>query len=437
METPIYTRLLEYHRQNRISFAMPGHKNMRGLDCDFMKCDVTELPKTVDLIGGDEATDLANILLSEFYGSKKSFILTGGSTVCVKIMLASVLNPNDTLLTMPDCHMSVINTCAIMGINIKMVKSTEDFEITPDIKAILLTSPDYYGVTKDIKSIAQKCKRAGVPLIVDEAHGAHFTGRYGLPQSAVSLGADVVCQSAHKTLNALTGAAYIHICSDSIDIRRVKTNIKAFHTSSPSYPIAASADIARATLEVTDYSGIIKECDKFKDAVASSTDIFVLKNNDPTRIVLDFSSYDITGFSVSELLCNEYAIDVEMADLLNIVLIVTPYNTHSDFISLFHALKAITANLKKRESKVKLPIPPDITGAFSPRDGHFCRTESISVMSAVGKVSAATVCMYPPGTAVIASGQRVTAEAAEYINTLINEGAKMSGVKDGKIEVVI
>ena len=433
METPIYTRLCEYHNQNRISFAMPGHKNMRGLDADLGVCDVTELSKTLNLMSGDETVIRANGLLSKFYGSKASFILTCGSTSCVQAMILSCVNPGDTLLVTSDCHMSVINICAIAGIKIKMVNTVT--EITPDIKAVFITSPNYYGVTKDICKISELCHNAGVLLMVDEAHGAHFTGKYGLPETAIRLGADLVCQSAHKTLNALTGAAYLHIVSDRVDINRVKRSIRAVHTTSPSYMIAASADIARQTLENQDYTAIIKECNEFKKAI-SKTGIRVKKNDDPTRLVLDFSAYETTGFDIANEL-ESFGTDVEMADLENIVLIVTPYNKHSDFVTLFHSLKEIINSKKLRTSENSLPQPPDVSGIISPRDGWFGKTEYVGLDDAAGRISAQTISVYPPGTAVTVMGEKITDAAVGYIKAVLGCGADVTGVSDGKVEVIL
>ncbi len=455
METPIYTRLTEYHRKNRISFAMPGHKNLRGLAPDLLKCDVTELLQTVDLHSECETAERANTLLSEHYGTKKSFIMTGGSTAGIQAMLASVLKPGDTLLAFSDCHMSVINTCAICGYKLKMVavkydeeflvpRDIPDIEIAEDIKAMLVTSPNYYGITKDIVGLAYKCSRANIPLLVDEAHGAHFEattddGVVGMqtPISAVSLGADMVCHSAHKTLGALTGAAYLHVCSERIDINRVKRVLRSFQSSSPSYVIAASADFARAALEETDYACIVDECNQFKNAITDMTKIKALPNNDKTRIVLNFSAYSITGFEVDKRLSEYYGIDIEMSDYSNIVLIATPYNTHSDFMVLFHALRDITSGLELSNKKDILVPPPVPDGVISPSDGWYADTECIDIDKSEDRISASTVTVYPPGTAVIVTGGRITKEAISYIKMSQKLGAKLTGISDNGIEVVI
>lgn len=450
METPIYTKLKEYHKKNRVPFAMPGHKNGRGLAADLKKCDVTELAATVDLHGKSPEVARANELLSELYGSDVSFIMTGGSTEGVQVMLSSVLRPGDTLLAGADCHTSVINTCALCGFRLRLVPIryneefcvptvNEDFEITPDIKAVIMTSPNYYGIAKDIKGIAEKCHAAGVPLLVDEAHGAHFgspmfSGSGDFPRSAVRY-ADMVCQSAHKTLNALTGAAYLHVNEDVVDIKRVRRALASFGTSSPSYPIAASADIARAELEYADYGDIIEKCVDLEFDL-EKLDIKVLENDDVTRVVICFCDYELTGFEVARRLSEEYGIDVEMADMYNIVLIATPWNRTLDFVKLTNALGEIAKSAGKRSLEPQI-IPPPVTDAvISPSCGWYAETELVPLEEAAGRIASMTITAYPPGTAIVVTGETIRNESIEYIKELIAAGAQLTGVSEGKAEVV-
>lgn len=447
METPIYTRLNEYHKKNRISFAMPGHKNLRGLAPDLQKCDVTELPATVDLHHEDESVVRACELLSELYGTRRSFILTGGSTTGIQAMLSSVLRPGDTLCAAADCHMSVINTCALCGYKLILLPVETDTEymiptglnieeLPEEADALLITSPNYYGITKDINKLSQMCRSAGIPLLVDEAHGAHFIAAERLPHSAVGLGADIVCQSAHKTLNALTGAAYLHICGENIDAQRVHRSICAFESSSPSYPIAASADAARATLAETCYDEIIDECAEFCKAICYATKVRLVNTDDPTRIVLCFSEYETNGYEILKKLSDYYGIDIEMADMFNIVLIATPWNTHSDFMNLFRAIKEITEGLMRRtEKRVQYGNFSKIIKA-NPQQGWFAKSEFIHLDETEGRIAAVPVSVYPPGTAVIVTGCVIDREQIDFIKENREAGAEIDGMKDGKIEVV-
>lgn len=447
METPIYTRLSEYYKKNRVSFAMPGHKNLRGLAADLLACDVTELSATVDLHHEDKYVKRANKLLSECYNTYASFIVTGGSTAGVQAMLSSVCSPGDTVLASADCHMSVINTCAVCGYKLKFIPmkiNSEfgipydicDFIITNDIKAVIVVSPNYYGMVKNIKDLAEKCHKSGVPLLVDEAHGAHFIADAKLPQSAAELGADMVCHSAHKTLNALTGAAYLHVLSERININRVKKSLSTFQSSSPSYPIAASADEARASLQEISYKDIINECNEFKKAISRFTDITVLDSDDVTRIVLCFKKYAVTGFDVENELSERYDIDVEMSDYINVVLIVTPWNTHKDFMTLFRALRDICIRLTVRSEDIKINIPPVNNSTIEPSKAWYGDTELIELSESTGRTAAQTITVYPPGIAVIYAGAVINEDEIRYITRLGKAGAKISGINDLKIEVV-
>lgn len=435
METPIYSRLLAYHRKNRISFAMPGHKNLRGLSPDLQLCDVTELSETVDLHHECDTMNDANRRLSELYRTRQSFIMTCGSTAGVQAMLASVLHPGELLLASADCHISVVNTCALCGFRLKLIPIDQELNITREVRAVLLTSPNYYGKVKDIESAAKICRKWDIPLLVDEAHGAHFIASDKFPQSAVRY-ADMVCHSAHKTLNALTGAAYLHVCGESIDTNRVKRALCSFQTSSPSYPIAASADAARATLEQTCYDNIIDECKAFCEAIERATNIKAMKTDDITRLVLSFADYDLNGFDVENELSSHFGIDVEMADFENIVLIVTPWNTHNDFMSLFNALRDITDMANVITKRTVFELPPVTEEIVSPSEGWFADTEYVKLSSAEGKVSASAVAAYPPGVAFILPGSRINKAQLDYISELRTVGAKVTGLNDDKIEVV-
>ncbi len=448
MSAPLYDKLRAYHRQNRISFAMPGHKNGRGLRGDLLDCDVTELAATENLHSPSEAVAESKRLLAKLYGADESFIVTGGSTTCIQAMIAACIGRGGTLLAAADCHMSVINACAVMGIKLRLIprETDEEFLIAKrltDIEeyidgadAVLVTSPTYYGLCADVEAIVVSCHKRGIPLLVDEAHGAHFAADERFPKSALALCADAVCQSAHKTLGALTGAAYLHVRGNLVNPSKIARALTVFETSSPSYVIAASADIAREELEKGGWEAITDKCESFKKRILTDTKIKILRNDDPTRLVLNFGVYETTGFEIERVLAEKYGTDIEMADLLNIVLIVTPYNTAEDMEKLYRALLEITEGLNKREKPVKIPKIPVIAGTFSPADAFFGKTQSVPIGNSAGRVSAVTVTPYPPGIPVIFQGTEITQEQIEYIERLKNAGAQITGIDGYEIEIL-
>lgn len=445
MSAPLYEHLLAYAKQNRISFAMPGHKNGRGLKKDLLSLDVTELSATENLIHPGEYVLEAQKLLSDLYGSDKSYILTGGSTSAIQAMICASVKPNGTLLSAGDCHMSVINTCALLGINLKLFpKEINTFSVpkgtgtlkeylTDDIDAVIITSPNYYGLCSDIKNIAEECHEKNIPLLVDEAHGAHFIASDLFPTTAVKY-ADAVCQSAHKTLNAMNGSSYLHINGDLIDRKRLEKSLYMFQSSSPSYVIASSADIARD--EITDgakWESTYNMCKSFKERI-SNTDIKVLENDDMTRLVLNFSNFDITGFEVDDMLASN-GIDIEMADLFNIVLIVTPSNTQADMDTLFNELTKIIKIVSKVENKITITPPPICKEKLFPQKAFFSNQRDTKLPDSVGHISCSTVVPYPPGVPVIYSGETIRKEQIDYIEYLETKGAEITGISNGLIAV--
>ena len=372
-------------------------------------------------------------MLSELYGSEHSYILTGGSTAAVQSMICGAVKTGGTLLAGSDCHMSVINTCALAGINIrffpkeideifavtKKIETIAEY-LTDDINAVIIASPNYYGICSDIKAIAVECHKKNIPLLVDEAHGAHFVSDGRFPETAVHY-ADAVCQSAHKTLNALNGAAYLHINGRLID--------------RASYPVAASADTARAEISGKNGWGKTYElCRRFKEK-AESLGIRTLQNDDMTRLVLNFSDFDTTGFEISEKLCGE-KIDVETADLFNVALIVTPSNTKRDLKKLFAALKKIMKDLKPCKQNIIIAPPPVTVETLFPQRAFFADSTETELKNAAGRVSCVCVTPYPPGVPVIHTGEIIRAEQIEYIETLIKSGAEITGLSDGRVTVI-
>lgn len=449
MISPIYDRLCAYKEKNKISFAMPSHKGIRGLDCDFCSLDVTELPDTVDLIHPDKVTQKSFSLLAKAYKSDKSFILTCGSTVAVHAMICSVLKSGDTLLAASDCHMSVINICSLMGINIRFIPKEYDedsqiptktksmrkiLENYPDIKACIVTSPNYFGVCSDIAALAKECHEFNIPLLVDEAHGAHFIASDKLPKTAMELGADVSCQSAHKTLNALTGGAYLHIKSDLIEYENLYRAVCALHTSSPSYPIAASAERAFCNIKNKDWDSWCDLCQKAKDDIEKKTLVHFLKNDDPTRIVAIFDKYDTAGFDIAKELSDKYNIDIEMSTPTAIVLITSPWNTKEELECFAYAIAKISDALDIRKDKMDVFYPPCPEGIVTPR--FFKKSTKTLFKDSASKICADTVTVYPPGIPVLYPGSVITTEAISYIAIAKKHGALISGISEDYINII-
>lgn len=452
----LFEHLTAYADKKRASFAMPGHKGGRGFFEEFSeniaRIDVTELDGTENLHSPGEVILAAKRKLSEIYKSEESFFLTGGSTEGIHIMLHSVFKKGRVLVNR-GCHRSVINCCALSGMEPVFIPQKihpellipmppEPSEVKRlleenEVDAVLITSPDYYGQLCDIEKFADLCHKNNIPLLVDEAHGAHLAAE-GLFGGAIENGADMAVQSAHKTLNALNQAAFLHINSDLIDKKRVRSLTSMVGTTSPSYPIVASAELALSALIDDSWNTLCDYIDEKKEQLKKNTNIIMpTVSCDRARLVFGFSQYAVSGFEVSDIFSEKFGIDVEMADAHNVVMIATVSNTKEEIDLLFEAAEYVAQNTPGSAVGAKTEQPPFSVGVMSVRKAFLSEGEAVMLKEAVGRISKTTVCAYPPGIALIAFGEPIDEEMTEYITSLKEAGAHIDGLTpDGCIEVV-
>lgn len=450
--TTLFDKLMNYAETGRISFAMPGHKGGAGLSAEFKEhiaeIDVTELADTENLHIPKSVIKDAQRRLAEMYGSDESRFLTGGSTEGIQIMLNSVMR-DGKLLVNRSCHRSVIN-CAVLagfdvefipqeqdkGLNIPLPPTAEEIEKIlkrdENIDAVMITSPDYYGHIADIEAIAKLCRRYKLPLLADEAHGAHFAA-VGMPQGAIKSGADMAVQSAHKTLNALNQAALLHLKSDIIDKATVRAVAAMVSTSSPSYPIVASAELAVSELLTDSWHRLSEYIREKKRELKGKTDVIYPEGKtDPTRIVFGLAAYDITGYEAERILREKYNIDIEMSDRYNAVCIATPSNTFAEIDALFAAVDEILVGRKKTiPETIKMPPLPE--RVMSPKEAFRSKYEFVAENKAVGRTARANIAAYPPGIALVCYGEKITQEAIDYISYIKELGAELEGLDSGEI----
>ncbi len=444
-----------YKDKKRISFSMPGHKNK--INYSIFMNDVTELEDTDNLYHSKGAVKIACENISKITSSDECFIMVNGSTGGIFTMLAATCKRGDKVLISRACHMSVVNACIVLGLcpvffehkiyerySIYGEADLEDIEKKIDIntKAILVTSPNYYGIVSDIKGISNILDGRNIPLLVDEAHGGHYFVSDYFPQNAIELGADIVVQSMHKTLNGLNQSALLQVKSNIIDIERLRETITFFQTSSPSYPIAASAEAAiiQGKKNNEKWEKIVLSCIELKQRINRETDIKIPSKDDgffdidETRLVFNFSRYDISGYEVSDILRKKHNIDIEMSDSENIVLIVTAENTKEELDTFRDALLEISKEYRKNDSYTKTLTLPNITHQIiQPGEAFYKEGEYLPASECVGKISARVVMVYPPAIPVMMPGSEITEECIEYLKECQGE---IVGMTDGKIYVI-
>ena len=411
MKTPIYDFVQNYANSDFSRFHMPGHKG-KGLPGweRLFNVDFTELPPTGNLYEPGEDIAAAEELWAKAFGMSHCLLLTCGSTQGNRTALTLTCPLQSMILTDRNCHRSVYHTMALLDLEpVYLLEKTpqaveNSLSAHPDITTVCITSPDYYGTLYDIAGIAEVCHRFGAKLVVDGAHGAH------LPFLGINhyQGADLVVCSAHKTLPALGQAALIFSggAFSGDDLRRAAS---IHGTSSPSYPILASMDLARAWMESEEGLGCYwAACERVKQ-LRSKFPSLDGENLDPGRLTLRVHD----GFAVQRKL-HEKGIWPEMADSGHVVFIVTGVDTAEELDRLERTLDEL--DLQPEEEAYPMPPEPEI--AVRPRQALFAETRSMPLNRCEGYISAGQIAPYPPGVPVIAPGEVISKKHLAYLHEI-------------------
>ncbi|OLO27455.1 hypothetical protein BTR23_20340 [Alkalihalophilus pseudofirmus] len=460
-ETPLYSMVINHARKKPHSFHVPGHKWGSVLP-EFAKekyeaileIDGTELTDLDDLHDAQTIIKEAQQLLANVYGAKASYFLIGGSTVGNIAMLLSVCSSNDIILVQRDSHKSVMNgiqlaqakpiyltpeydeeTGLSMGVRLDTVILA--LKTYPNANALFLTNPSYYGVTNDLSEIIEFTHKYNVPVLVDEAHGAHFGIGKGIPPSAISQGADIVVQSAHKTLPAMTMGSYLHFNSSSIPKKKVEHYLQMLQSSSPSYPIMASLDLARhyvANLKESELLKIVESSKKFKCLLKEIPQLTVFEVNELTNYKLDplkitvRTNCELTGVEI-QMLLEEKGIFVELAneEYLLLILPLLPFTQGKHITSIIKKVLKPFPPVRKKYIEKKLFMQKISSLYLSKEEMETYSTTVIPLEQAVSHIIAEHVIPYPPGVPLLIPGEIITSEVITTIVNLNDVGARFQG----------
>lgn len=450
MNAPLYQTLKTLSRQDNLRLHMPGHKGRSaGAFRAVASIDYTELAPTGNLYTGEGPIAPAEDLCALAAGAADALFFSCGSTQGIFTMLAAAVGMGGTLILDRGCHKSVWHGMALLDITphylpqrplgraaLPMPVSPETLKTAltqcPEARAVLLTSPSYYGVITSLAPLAALCRSRGVLLLVDQAHGAHFPF-VGLP-SAVREGADLAVSSAHKTWPALGSSAILYrSAACPISKARLKALSAVFATSSPSYPILASIDYARAGLEGRDgrryraAAGLVKKLRADIDRLTpfhalSETDGIAL---DPCRLTVDTLRGGIPGWE-AEALLRRMGIYLETADMRYLVAIFTCGDRPSGFRRLLRALMALqdlSASRKSRDaaggcaSGTAGPeeFPPPPVFRIPVRQALFGPRETLPLRDAAGRIAAEVIAPCPPGIPAVAPGEEILQKHIAYL----------------------
>ena len=425
MQTPICDFVKNYIEKNQMRLHMPGHKGCAFLGAEPF--DITEID------GADSLYEASGIIAeseknaSELFGCD-TFYSTEGSSQCIRAMLylatqhAKNHGKKPMILAGRNAHKTFLSAAALCDLDVKWLfpenqesylscridATTLDRALSRrDITAVYLTSPDYLGNILDIKSLSEVCRKHDVLLLVDNAHGAYL--KFTTPsQHPIDLGADMCCDSAHKTLPVLTGGAYLHVADTCEELLlQTKNALSLFGSTSPSYLILQSLD--RANAYVAD--GYTEQVEEFSQRVkALKTRLmlhgYILKGNEPLKLTIKPKPYGYKGTDFSNKLL-EQDIVCEFSDPDFTVMMLTPETD-------LERLEKVLLSVSKKTAIMALPpkffLPER---AMSIREATFAPSKTVPVEQALGRILATATVGCPPAVPIVTCGERITAEAIE------------------------
>lgn len=452
---------------DRVSFHMPGHRQGRLFQSltalPVSKFDTTELEGSGDLAAPSAHVLEAYDLASSFFGAGQSWFITSGTTTSIFIMMATALREGDQVIMPRAVHMAAVHAVAILGLEPLFIAPSggRDFpDGQPDAQAIIssiqqnpgaracyVTRPDYYGRAMDLSAVSRAAKEAGMALLVDEAHGAHFAAAPDLlPATALCQGADMTCQSAHKTLPALTPASFLHLSEEALasgrlDPVRLAGLVKVFQTSSPSFLIAASMDTARAEAATRGHAAIrrlVQLNQELCDKLPSCFRRLLPEGADRSRLVIDYSDTGLDRIRFQAHL-HGAGIDAELVDLTRAVFIPGFDQIQEDYERLLSALTSLplqTDSARLEDHIRKTSSLSRQRDAFLSAGASFRQSprQAIFGRSAGQAVVREAMAPYPPGMPILWPGEEMTASHGLYLEKLLAEGMAVRGLSPSFFE---
>lgn len=423
----IYSKLKSL---DSVPMHMPGHKRnterfpwLIGADMD-----VTEIEGFDDLNAPAGMFAELNNRLAALRGSRYCRVLVNGSTSGILAAVRTALLRGGSLAMARNCHKSVYNAAELCGASVTYVYpkicgengffgSVAPFDVPENAACVVITSPTYEGVVSDIRSIAAKCHERGVPLIVDEAHGAHL-GFGAFPESAVSCGADIVIDSLHKTLPSLTQTAAVHLSGDLIDPEELSRQLAIFQSSSPSYILSASIDGCVGFLE-REGDAAADEWLRLLGEARERLRGLILEKDEPGVFALDPSKIVFTRTDGLALMAElrKRGIELEMADRAHAIAMTGMGDTGATLGALTRAVSEI--DIKRMDRVGEPPVPG--RAAMKASEAVRLPKYKVPLAEAVGKISAQYVTPYPPGIPLVVPGEVITPEASAYLRSFCNE----------------
>lgn len=471
---PLFDALKTYDDRQVIPFDVPGHKHGKGLPVmrdyygeKMFDLDVNSMPCLDNLSNPIGVIKEAEALAAEAFGADHAFFLVNGTSAGIQAMIMSVCEPGDKIILPRNCHKSATSALILSGavpiyvqpqideqLGIAMGIELDDIKETisnnPEAAAVFIINPTYYGAASDLKEIVRFAHQYNMLVLVDEAHGAHFHFHPDVPASAMKLGADMSAVSLHKTGGSLTQSSILLLNEERISHKKVKTTLSLTQTTSASYLLMASLDVARQQLATEGHERIdriLKLCDDARAKINQVKGLYAFGPDqvghpgvhafDTTKLGVNVTQIGLTGFEVYDMLYEKYNIQIEMSDMYNILAIVSLGDDEESLNALVEALRDIALNHAKEE-----PVPlytaalvnPQVI--VSPRDAYYANKHAVRIEEAIGEISGESMMTYPPGIPVVTPGERISKEMVDHIIRLKSQPSLLQGTEDPYVDFI-
>ncbi|MGJ5632431.1 aminotransferase class I/II-fold pyridoxal phosphate-dependent enzyme [Nostoc sp. CALU 1950] len=495
-QTPLLDALKANAARPHAPFYTPGHKQGEGISqflADLFgkavfRADLTELADLDNLFAPQGVIQEAQQLAAEAFGASQTWFLVNGSTCGIEAAILATCGMGDKIILPRNVHSSAIAGLILSGaipiflnpeydsvLDIAHSITPEAVQAAlqqhPDAKAVLTVYPTYYGVCGDLSAIANITHQYNIPLLVDEAHGAHFAFHPELPTPALAAGADLTVQSIHKVLGAMTQASMLHVQGKRIDCDRISKALQLVQSTSPSYLLLASLDAARQQMALHGkmlMSRTLQLADEARTRISQIPGLSVLQILSPpsqgglggsssrgglrgypsfialdkTRLTVTVSGLGLTGFEADEILDEKLDVTAEFASLEHLTFIISLGNTPDDIEQLVQGFTTLAEKYRRTNLTIKSDLWQDLfttqTHALccSPREAFFAVSEILPLTQTNKRICSEIVCPYPPGIPLLMPGEVITKSILDYLQQIQTMGGFISGCADTSLKTL-
>ncbi|MEG6568720.1 aminotransferase class I/II-fold pyridoxal phosphate-dependent enzyme [Thermoanaerobacterium thermosaccharolyticum] len=468
-DAPLFEALKKYVDENVYAFHVPGHKHGKGIKefteyvgSAVMSIDVNSMEDLDNLANPIGVIKDAHQLAAQAFGADNAYFLVNGTTSGIQAMIMAATEPGDKIIMPRNSHKSAFSALILagvipvylypeidenldiaLGISAEQVK--EAILANPDSKAVLVLNPTYYGITSELEEIIKIAHEHNMAVLCDEAHGSHFYFHPDMPPGGITLGADISALSMHKTGGSMTQSSLLLSKGNRVEPSSIKSILNLIQSTSASYVLMASIDVARKQLTTQGkdmLNHVISLSQYAREEINKIGGIKALNQSDikgpylldPTKLVINVSKTGMTGYEIMRELKLKYHIQLEMADLSNIMAIISLGDDINTVEHLIRSLKELVRIKNHDEITTGNLIRPEVIVA--PRDAYYGKNRSVLLDDAEGEICAEMIMAYPPGIPMICPGERITKDIIDRVKLLKEQHCQLQGTEDPNIDYI-